>query len=92
MEELSLPSKEKTSPSEISLATKLIEGMADKFDPSKYRDTYTQEVQKLIEAKAKGQKRRAPAPKPAKSNVIDLVVALQESLGTVKKGKKRTAA
>ncbi len=66
--------------------------MADKFDPSKYKDTYTQEVQKLIEAKAKGQKRRAPVPKPAKSNVIDLVVALQESLGTVKKGKKRTAA
>ena len=46
----------------------------------------------LIEAKAKGQKRRPPPPKAAKSNVIDLVAALQESLGTVKKGKKRTAA
>ncbi len=92
MEELSLPSSEKISASEVSLATKLIEGMADKFDPSKYRDTYTEEVQKLIEAKAKGQKRRAAPPKPAKSNVIDLVAALQESLGTVKKGKKRTAA
>jgi DNA end-binding protein Ku len=66
--------------------------MAGKFDPEKYKDTYTEEVQKLIEAKAKGQKRRAPAPKPAKNNVIDLVAALQESLGTVKKGKKRTAA
>jgi non-homologous end joining protein Ku len=46
----------------------------------------------LIEAKAKGQKRRVAPPKPAKSNVIDLVSALQESLGSVKKGKKRTAA
>jgi non-homologous end joining protein Ku len=46
----------------------------------------------MVEAKAKGQKRAAPVAKPAKSNVIDLVAALQESLGTVKKGKKRTAA
>jgi DNA end-binding protein Ku len=92
MEELSLPSNEKISASEVSLATKLIEGMAGKFDPAKYKDTYTEEVRKLIEAKAKGQKRKAPAPKTAKSNVIDLVAALQESLGTVKKAKKRTAA
>ena len=61
--------------------------MAGAFDPAKYKDTYTEEVQKLIEAKAKGQKRRVPPPKPAKSNVIDLVSALQESLGSVKKGK-----
>jgi DNA end-binding protein Ku len=73
MEELSLPSSEKISPSEIALAMKLIEGMADSFDPAKYKDTYTDEVQKLIEAKAKGQKREAPAPKVAKGNVIDLV-------------------
>jgi DNA end-binding protein Ku len=66
--------------------------MTGKFDPSKYKDTYTEEVQKLIEAKAKGEKKQAAAPKPAKSNVIDLVAALQESLGTVKKGRKRTAA
>jgi len=92
MEELSLPSQEKISPNEVSLATKLVEGMAGQFDPSKYRDTYTEEVQKLIEAKAKGQKRKAPTPKPPKSNVIDLVAALQESLGSVKKAKKRTAA
>jgi DNA end-binding protein Ku len=66
--------------------------MAGKFDPAAYKDTYTEEVQKLIEAKAKGEKRRAPPPKAAKSNVIDLVSALQESLGSVKKTKKRTAA
>jgi DNA end-binding protein Ku len=92
MDELSLPTNEKLSAGEVSLATKLIEGMTGKFDPSKYKDTYTEEVRKLIEAKAKGEKRQAAAPKPAKSNVIDLVAALQESLGTVKKGRKRTAA
>jgi len=91
MEELSLPAKEKLAASAVTLAVKLIDGMTGKFDPAKYRDTYTEEVQKLIEAKAKGQKHSAAAPKPAKSNVIDLVAALQESLGTVKKGKKSSA-
>ena len=92
MSELSLPSKEKLVPSEINLATQLVEGMTGTFDPAKYHDSYTEEVKKMVEAKAKGQKRAAPVAKPAKSNVIDLVAALQESLGTVKKGKKRTAA
>jgi DNA end-binding protein Ku len=92
MDELSLPSLEKVSANEVSLATKLIEGMTGHFDPAKYRDTYTEEVQKLVEAKAQGQKLSTPAPKAAKSNVIDLVAALQESLGSVKKTKKRSAA
>jgi DNA end-binding protein Ku len=55
--------------------------MANSFDPAKYKDTYTDEVQKLIEAKAKGQKREAPAPKALKGNVIDLVTALQGKPG-----------
>jgi DNA end-binding protein Ku len=92
MSELSLPSKEKLVPSEINLATQLIDGMTGTFDPARYHDSYTEEVKKMVEAKAKGQKRVAPVAKPAKSNVIDLVAALQESLGTVKKGKRRTAA
>jgi hypothetical protein len=37
---------------------------------------------------SKGQKREAPAPKAAKGNFIDLVAALQESLGSVKKRQK----
>jgi DNA end-binding protein Ku len=92
IQELALPEKEKLEPSEVSLAMKLIEGMTGKFDPAKYKDTYTEQVQKLIQAKAKGQKVQVPAAKPGAGNVIDLVAALKESLGTVKKGKKRGAA
>src|SRR5271170_7495469 len=51
----------------------------------KYHDTYTEDVKKLIEDKAKGQKRQTPPPKPPRSsNVIDLVAALQESLAQKK--------
>ena len=60
-------------------------------NPAKYQDTYTEDVKKLIEDKAKGQKRQALPPKPVRSNVIDLVAALQESLAQ-KKPRKRGAA
>jgi DNA end-binding protein Ku len=92
MEDLALPANEQLSSSEVSLAVQLIEGMSALFNPTKYSDTYTDELKKLIEAKAKGQKREAAAPKAAKTNVIDLVSALQASLGKVKKGKIKDAA
>ena len=44
MGELSLPLQEKISANEVALATKLIEGMEGKFDPAKYRDTYSEKV------------------------------------------------
>jgi CheB methylesterase len=45
----------------------------------------------LFEDKAKGQKRQAPRPSLTRSNVIDLVAALQESVAQ-KKPRKRGAA
>ena len=91
MDELRLPVSEKLAPNEVNLAMKLIEGMTADFDPAKYRDTYTEDVKKLIDHKVKGQKRQAPPPKPVRSNVIDIVAALQESLAQ-KKPRKRGAA
>jgi DNA end-binding protein Ku len=92
-DELRLPVNEKLAPNEINLALKLIEGMTAKFDPAKYRDTYSEDVKKLIADKAKGQKRQTAAPPtPVRSNVIDIVAALQESLGQQKKPRKRGAA
>jgi DNA end-binding protein Ku len=91
VDELRLPVNEKLIPNEVNLALKLIEGMTAEFDPTKYHDTYSEDVKRLIEDKAKGQKRQAPPPKPARSNVIDIVAALQESLAQ-KKPRKRGAA
>ncbi len=79
-DELRLPVNEKLSPSEVSLARKLIEGMTGKFDPGTYHDTNTEDAKKLIDDKAKGQKGQAPPPKAYPPNVIDLSAALKESL------------
>ena len=60
MDELRLAVNENLVPNEISLAMKLIDAMTANFDPAKYHDTYTEDVKKLIDDKAKGQKRQAP--------------------------------
>ena len=54
VDELRLPVNEKLAPNEVNLAMKLIEGMTVEFDPAKYHDTYSEDVKKLIDAKAKG--------------------------------------
>jgi hypothetical protein len=60
-DELRLPVNEKLVPNEVNLALKLIEGMTAEFDPDKYHDTYTDDVKRLIDDKAKGQKRQGAA-------------------------------
>jgi DNA end-binding protein Ku len=90
-EGLRLPVNEKLAANEVNLAMKLIDGMTAEFDPAKYRDTYSEDVKKLIEDKAKGERCQTQTAKPVQGNVIDLVAALQESLAQ-KKPRKRGAA
>jgi DNA end-binding protein Ku len=87
-DELNIPEKDKISENEVALAKRLIEELSGKFEANKYRDTYAEDVRKLIDAKAKGQKRKAPAKKAASGKVVDLMEALQASL---KNSKKRAA-
>jgi DNA end-binding protein Ku len=64
---------------ELELAVRLVESLASPFDASKYKDTYREKLQELIQAKLAGeQTHEAPAPKPAP--VIDILQALERSL------------
>jgi len=67
-------------PQEVALAEKLVEGLATDFDPSKYRDEYQGRLMQMIEAKREGQSIPGEAPKK-RAPVIDLMQALQKSLG-----------
>lgn len=64
---------------ESQLAMQLIESLAAPFQPEQYRDTYQVELQKLIEAKAKGQKLTV-VPHAELAPVVDLMAALKQSL------------
>jgi DNA end-binding protein Ku len=64
---------------ELELAKLLIENLAAPFEPAKYRDTYREKLEALIEAKLEGREViEAPPPKPAA--VVNILDALQRSL------------
>lgn len=71
-------------PQEVALAEKLVEGLASDFDPSKYHDEYQGRLTQMIEAKRDGQRVETAAPKK-RAPVIDLMQALQKSLGELPK-------
>lgn len=52
--ELDIPGKTSIKPGEMQMAMALIDQLTGKFDISKYKDTYSDQLMKLIQAKAKG--------------------------------------
>jgi DNA end-binding protein Ku len=61
------------------LAKQLIQNLASHFKPEKYHDTYQENLRKVIEAKANGQKITV-VPGVSKAPVVDLMDALKKSL------------
>jgi len=65
--------------------------MTGKFDPKKYKDTYREELEEVIEKKLKGKTVHAKAPKrKATTNVVDITALLKKSLKA--SGKQKTKA
>jgi len=78
-------------PQEIELAEKLVEGLAADFDPSKYHDDYQTRVMQMIEAKRDGLTVGTEPPRK-RAPVIDLMQALQKSLGELPRKPAAKAA
>ena len=83
-EDLKVP-ETKSKPSELKMAIELIEQLSGKFDPEKYKDTYSDELMKLIKAKAKGKKIATPQMKVVHSRTTDLMSQLKASLQSSKR-------
>lgn len=78
-EDLNIP-ETSSKPAEMKMAIELINQLSGDFDISRYKDTYSDELMKLINAKAKGKKPAAPALKVVHSNAKDLMSQLKASL------------
>lgn len=88
LEGLHLPKSSSASARELAMAEELIESMRASWDPSKYRDSYRDDVLKLVKAKAKTGKVIAPEKQQApRSNVVDLMAVLRQSVAARKGGK-----
>lgn len=90
-EDLNLPANVEVKKPELKIALSLIDQLTTKFDISKYHDTYTAELMKVIEQKSKGVK-----PKAKKLTVVhhksqDLMEQLKASLNEAPKRKKVSA-
>lgn len=85
--DLKLPTT-KVSKKEVDMALSLIEQYTTKFDPTKYKDVYNDQLLQIIKDKAAGKKPKASeevdsTPTPAK----DLMSRLKDSLEKKKKAK-----
>ena len=83
--DLDIPGKITIKPAEMQMAMALIDQLTGKFDISKYKDTYSDELLKLIQAKSKGKKLAASPLRVVHSKSKDLMDQLKESLSVKKK-------
>ncbi|MBM0127218.1 non-homologous end joining protein Ku [Pimelobacter simplex] len=76
-----LPRRAPARGKDVQMAVDLIDALTTRWDPKNYRDTYTDRVQELVEAKKKD---RVVVTEPdsaaAGDKVVDLLTALQASL------------
>ena len=73
----------------VELASHILDKKAGHFDPAKFKDEYELALRKLVKRKAAGKTIERTEPAEDRSNVIDLMAALQQSLG---RGKGKGAA
>lgn len=91
--------KPKFNPKELKMAEELIEGMTGKWDPKQYKDTYNDDVMKIINLKinaGEGQEiDYGDLTKEEKGNtgmVVDLMPLLKRSLEEKKKARSGSSA
>src|SRR5215217_174563 len=86
-----MPRRAKPDARTLKMASQLLEAMATDWQPSRYHDTYTEELKSRIEARDKGKEivEEAP-PEPTSGKVVDLMAALEESVAKAKGGRRRS--
>ncbi|MBM7565126.1 Ku protein [Paenibacillus sacheonensis] len=78
-----LPDAVNVNEKELMMARMLIEQLSTPFEPAKYTDDYRARLMDLIQHKISGEE-VSVAPEAQKTNVLDLMAALQASLEAVK--------
>jgi DNA end-binding protein Ku len=72
------------NPAEIAMAEQLVDAMTKPWDPREYRDTYRDDVLRLIEEKAKTGAPQTTAPvrerAPGEGQVVDIMALLKRSI------------
>ena len=84
-----LDSSQKIDANELSLGKTLVENLtAEEFDPGQYSDAYAKELEKLIEAKSRGEKVTVKEEEKPEETT-DLLKALKASINTQTKSPRQ---
>jgi DNA end-binding protein Ku len=77
---------------ELDVAERLIDAMASKFEPKRYKDEYREKLEDLLDKKAKGVEiKEVKGREEEPPRVINLMKALEESLAKQKKAESTRA-
>ncbi|MGG7618184.1 non-homologous end joining protein Ku [Bacillus coreaensis] len=87
-----VPAEDKVTDKELDTAIMLIDQLTTTFNPEKYTDEYRTALIELIESKRSGKDIVTPVEKEQKSNVTDLMAALQASIDKTKPKQATTEA
>ena len=79
-----LPATADLGKRDLDLAVSLVESMTTAWEPDNYRDTYTERVEQLVEAKRRNEEVVTEAEAEPSGRVVDLMQALQASLDRAK--------
>jgi DNA end-binding protein Ku len=74
------PGRARVSAKELEMAAALIDRFKGSFDPTKYKDTYTEKLLDVIERKQKGETVTVEEPETPEEETPDLMAALQASI------------
>jgi DNA end-binding protein Ku len=80
-----LPAKARVGGRDLDMAVSLVESLTTSWDPKNYRDTYTERVKKLVDAKEKDREIVvSESAEERDEKVTDLLTALQASIDAAK--------
>jgi DNA end-binding protein Ku len=86
-----VPGKVAITPREVALAKQLIEALSAPFALAKFKDTYRDRVEELLQKKARGETITVERPAEEPGKVVDLMEALKASLAGSGGGGARPA-
>jgi DNA end-binding protein Ku len=87
-----IPGKVRLRPEELKMATQLIDSMSGSWKPAEYRDTYTDRVNELINAKKRGKEITVAEEAPDATRATDLMEVLRRSVEAAKQGRSAKKA
>jgi DNA end-binding protein Ku len=83
----------KPDPKMLRMATQLVDSLTTAWKPDRYHDTFTEELRSRIDAKESGEEITSEPPEDEKTEVVDLMKALEASLERPRKrGSRRKSA